>query len=101
MMVYNVTIKVDHSIHAAWLNWLKEEHIPEMIATGCFTHAVTLHLFESDDEEGITYAVQYYVADKEAYERYISNYAEEMRARGKKKWGDSFIAYRTVMKVVH
>ena len=43
MIIYNVTIKVDHSIADEWKIWLMEEHIPGMIATGCFTHAIPLH----------------------------------------------------------
>ena len=101
MFIYNVTIKVDHSIQGEWLKWLQEEHIPEMIATGCFTHAVVLHLLEADDEEGITYAVQYHSESKSLYNRYIDQFSEKMRAKGMTKWGNKFIAYRTLMKVVN
>lgn len=101
MLVYNVTIKVDHSIHDPWLQWMKEEHIPEMIATGCFTNGVILHLLESDDEEGITYAIQYHAENKSLYEKYINEYAPAMRKKGIEKWGDKFIAYRTLMQVVN
>mgnify|MGYP003553888246 FL=1 len=48
MILYNVTIKVDHSIAGPWLAWLKEEHIPEMIKPGCFTGATILQLLEVD-----------------------------------------------------
>ena len=54
MIIYNVTIKVQESIKAEWLTWLKAEHIPEVIATGCFTHAVILQLLEVDTSEGPT-----------------------------------------------
>lgn len=101
MIIYNVTIKVNRDIHDAWLQWLKTEHIPEVIATGCFTHAVILHLVESDDPEGITYAVQYHAPDKETYNRYISTFATTMRQKGLDKWGNKFIAFRTVMQVVN
>ncbi|MBK8143363.1 MAG: DUF4286 family protein [Chitinophagaceae bacterium] len=102
MIVYNVTIKVNHSIVTeSWLTWLKEEHIPDLIGTGCFSHATILHLIEADDEEGITYAVQYHAECKGLYNRYIENFADEMRKRAIDKWGDNFIAFRTVMQVVN
>lgn len=100
MLVYNVTIKVDHSIATPWLHWLKEEHIPEVIATGCFTHAVILRLTEVDEAEGPTFAVQYYADSKELYNQYITTFASEMRQKGFDKWGDKFMAFRTVMEVV-
>ena len=31
MYIYNVTVKVDHTIVKAWVHWLKKEHIPEVI----------------------------------------------------------------------
>jgi hypothetical protein len=101
MIIYNVTTKVDRTIQAAWLRWVKEEHIPEIIQTGCFSHAVVLHLIEADDEEGVTYAVQYHAESKALYNRYIEKYAEEMRARAKNKWGERFVSFRTVMEVVN
>ena len=101
MIIYNVTIKVSHNIAKEWLSWLKEEHIPDLINTGCFTHATILHLVESDDEEGVTYAVQYHTQSRELYEHYIEKYATDMRKKGHDKWGDQFIAFRTLMEVVN
>ena len=39
MIIYNVTIKVQASIHQEWLVWLKTDHIPAILNTGCFTHS--------------------------------------------------------------
>lgn len=101
MIIYNVTIKVHESIKAQWLQWLKEEHIPDVINTGCFTHAVVMRLIEVDDTEGPTYAVQYHAQSKGLYNNYIENHASQMRQKGFDKWGDKFIAFRTVMQVVN
>jgi len=101
MIIYNVTIKVSHSIEQDWLKWLKQEHIPDIIGTGCFTNATILHLYETSDDEGNTYAVQYRAESKALYNRYIEIFADEMRQKGIDKWGDKFIAFRTVMQVVN
>jgi Domain of unknown function (DUF4286) len=101
MLIYNVTIKIDHSITDSWLAWLKDEHIPDIINTGCFTHATILRLLEVDETEGPTYAVQYHAESKALYNRYIEKFSEEMRKKGTGKWGNKFIAFRSVMQVVH
>ncbi len=101
MIIYNVTNKVAHGIHRQWLKWLQEEHIPEVLATGCFGAATVLHLVEADDEDGITYAIQYQAPDMQHYERYLSEYAEKLRAQSFEKWGSQFIAFRTLMRVVN
>ena len=101
MIIYNVTNKVNHSIAADWLTWLKEEHIPEIINTGYFIHAVILHLLEADEEDGITYAVQYYTESKSFYNRYLETHAIQMRKKAVDKWGNQFIAFRSLMEVVN
>jgi hypothetical protein len=100
MIVYNVTIKVQHEIAAAWLQWLKQEHIAEVIATGCFIQAKAMQLLETDDTEGPTYVIQYFAESKANYNRYIQNHAAAMRQKGLDKWGDRFIAFRSVMQEV-
>ena len=100
MVIYNVTSKVLHSIATDWLQWMKNEHIPEVIATGCFTDARILRLIETDDTEGPTYAVQYQAEDKDAYNRYIQHYAEVLRDKALQQWGDRYIAFRSVLEVV-
>lgn len=100
MIVYNVTTKVDHSIAAVWLLWMKEEHIPDMIATSCFAKARILKLTETDETDGLTYAVQYEAESKALYNRYIEKYAEALRKRAIEKWGSRIISFRTVMQVV-
>ena len=101
MIIYNVTNKVAHGIHSQWLKWLQEEHIPEILATGCFGSATVLHLVEADDEDGITYAIQYQAPDMQHYEQYLATFAEQLRAKSFEKWGSQFIAFRTLMRVVN
>ena len=99
-IIYNVTIKVAASIKNEWLQWLKEEHIPEVTGTGCFTHALIVRLLETDESEGPTYAVQYFATSKADYDRYIELYAPVLRQKSFDKWGDRFLAFRTVMELV-
>ncbi|MEP6676265.1 MAG: DUF4286 family protein [Ferruginibacter sp.] len=101
MIIYNVTTKIHHSIHEAWLQWLKDEHVPEIIATGCFVSATIVRLLEVDEEEGPTYAVQYFADSKALYNLYVEKYAVIMRQRCTDKWQDRFIAFRSVMQVVN
>jgi Domain of unknown function (DUF4286) len=101
MIIYNVTIKVDHSIAENWINWLREEHIPEMINTGCFTKATILQMLDNEEEDGKTFAIQYHAPGISFYNRYIENHADKMRQKSIDKWGQRFIAFRTVMEVVN
>lgn len=99
--MYNVTVKVDLAIANAWVKWLIDEHIPEVIATGCFSGARTLKMIDVDDSEGETYTVQYTAESKADYNKYIAQFATQMRDKSFEKWGNQFIAFRTVMQVIH
>ena len=54
MIVYNVTCNVGSHLAEEWLKWMQEEHIPEVMQTGCFTECKILKLLtEAPDNEGI------------------------------------------------
>ena len=100
MLIYNVTIKVDESIAGPWLQWLQKEHIPDVMGTGCFSTYKVVRLLEIDDSEGPTYAIQYHADSKADYNRYIEMHASLLRQKSIDKWGNNFIAFRSLMEVV-
>lgn len=100
MILYNVTIKINHEAEQDWLKWMKEEHMPELMNTGLFADAKLFRLLDVDDSEGVTYAAQYFCSTMKDYDNYISGHAAEMREKGLKRFGDKFIAFRTVMQQV-
>ncbi|MGV3528187.1 MAG: DUF4286 family protein [Flavisolibacter sp.] len=99
--IYNVTIKVDASIAAAWFQWLVQQHIPDMMATKCFENYRVVKLLEMEDAEGPTYAIQYQLASRADYNRYVELHASALQTRSFGRWGDRFIAFRTLMEIVH
>ena len=101
MIIYNVTVKVNKNIAEAWLVWLRMEHIPDIIGTTCFKEATVLHLLDTDDSEGPTFAIQYLANSKDDVDRYLDQYAMEMRARGTSRWGENFIAFRSILEVIN
>jgi hypothetical protein len=101
MIVYNVTIKILPSIETEWLHWQKQEHIPEVMASGCFTEYKFYHLLEHEETDGITYIIQYFASSIENYTRYINEIAPRLRQKILDRWKDQFIAFRTLMEVVN
>ena len=100
MIIYNVTIKVEASVADAWLKWLLEEHIRDVMQTGCFSSYRVVRLLEVDESEGPTYAIQYNAESKADYNRYVQVHATALRDKSYAKWGDRFIAFRSVMQEV-
>ena len=100
MFIYNVTTQISHQIHDAWVAWMQEKHIPEVMATGCFTKFQFVRLLEIDETESVTYATQYYADSKTDYNRYIEIYATDLREDAQKAWGNNSIGFRSLMQVV-
>jgi hypothetical protein len=101
MMIYNVTSKIDWSIADAWVEWMQQVHIPDVVATGCFTKSQFVRLMDIDEKDGPTYAAQYYAESQQKIDEYIQQHATVLRKHTIEKWGDKFIAFRTLMQVVN
>jgi hypothetical protein len=100
MIIYNVTIKLDIDAADAWVNWMKTEHMSELMNTGLFTDCRLCRLLEQDEAEGVTYSAQYTLDNMDDYNTYIDKYAVNMREKGFKLFKGKFAAFRTVMEVV-
>jgi hypothetical protein len=97
-IVFNVTIKVRWEIAEGWLVWQKTQHIPAHLATGAFDSYSLFRLLEQDEDEGPTFIVQYFTSSPERYQEYLTAFAPALQRAAQEKWGDGFIAFRTLME---
>jgi phosphoribosylamine-glycine ligase len=79
MYIYNVTINIELSIHDTWLQWMKSEHIPAMLATKKFSKALMTKVLFEQEMDGVTYSVQYTTDSKETLNRYFTEDSERLR----------------------
>lgn len=100
MYIYNVTINIEESVHDTWLAWMRKKHIPDMLATGKFLNARICRVMVEEDGGGITYAVQYFCANKEILQAYYREDAEILRESAHLHFPDKFVAFRTELEVI-
>lgn len=100
MLIYNVTINVDDTVHEQWLEWMKDKHVPNMLATGKFTHAKMVKVLVEEDMGGITYSIQYTTKNRSTLEAYYKEDADRLRADAQKMFPNKFVAFRTELEVV-
>jgi len=100
MLIYNVTVHIEDNVHDPWLRWMREEHIPEMLATGKFVQARMCRVLVREEAGGITYAVQYLTPSRDLLEKYYAEDAERLRARALNQFPDKFVAFRTELEVI-
>jgi len=100
MIIYNITFKVDHESVNAWMEWQKQIHVPEMIATGCFYDHRFYELLEHEEEDGKTFVIQFFSNTRSDYEKYLAEFALELRKKSIDKWNGHAITFRTLLQNV-
>ena len=79
MIIYNVTVNIDESIHEEWLSWIKN-HIPQVLATGKFIDARLTKVLVEEEMGGVTYAIQYRAKSREDLDNYYKFYADKLKS---------------------
>ena len=100
MIIYNVTINIDESVHDQWLTWMQETHIPEVMETGKFINAKMVKVLVEEEMGGLTYSIQYTAENRETLNKYYTEDADRMRKEVAKHFGDKFVAFRTELAVI-
>lgn len=99
MYIYNVTTNIDESVAGEWVEWMKNEHIPEVIATGCFSECRLCRII-AESAGGKSYSAQYIFPNLSTYHRYQTQFASALKAKTEAKFGGKMAAFRTVMEIL-
>ena len=83
-----------------WVEWMRDIHIPDVMATGLFIEYRFNRLLGMDDSEGTTFTVQYYLLDVDQLQLYQQKYAGKLQQEHGERFGDKFVAFRTVMHII-
>lgn len=99
MILYNVTVSIDPQVSSEWLEWMKNEHIPEVMATNCFTES-RLSRVQGEEQGGETYSIMYFAANQELYDQYNTQFAPAIQRKHGDKYQGKFAAFRTILNVI-
>ncbi|MBL4624910.1 MAG: DUF4286 family protein [Flavobacteriales bacterium] len=99
MIIYNITVKINNEVHDEWLQWMKETHIPEVLATGYFLDNKLCKVLV-DDTDGIAYSIQYTCEKMEQLNKYYEKEAPRLQKEHSTKYQDKFVAFRTLLEVL-
>jgi len=84
---YEVTLECSASTAPALERWMRNTHIPEMLATGCFA---AIHFDQADGR----FRTVYQAATQHHLDRYMTEHAEQMRARFREHFSDGVAVSR-------
>lgn len=99
MIVYSVTVNIDDSAHSDWLAWMKNKHIPDVMATGIFTEYRMLKVISRNEgEEGMSYNIQYTCPSMADLHHYQANHAPTLQQEHSDRYDGKFVAFRTLLE---
>ena len=99
MIIYNVTVNIENDVREEWLNWMKNIHIPEVMATGSFIENKICKVLV-DEEQGTTYSIQYTAASMKDLEEYQKSHAPRLQKEHSERYAGKFVAFRTLLEIV-
>jgi hypothetical protein len=100
MLIYNVTTNINESVHDEWLQWMRERHIPDVLATGKFLNAKMSKVLIEEEMGGITYSVQFTTVDRETLQKYYQEDAQRLRDDVLKRFPNKFVSFRTELEII-
>ena len=99
MIIYNVTVSIDESVKGEWLDWMKTEHIPEVMACGIFTKAQINRVIVQKDSDN-TFAIAYTCSSMKDLHHYQIKFAPELQKKHNERFKEKAVAFRTIMEVI-
>lgn len=100
MILYNVTVNIDSAVHDEWLTWMKEQHIPAVMQTGCFLSNNIYRLLTTEEGEGYTYSIQYTCDSMQSLQRYMEHFAPDLQKEHAERYKDKFVAFRSLLEKI-
>lgn len=101
MIIYSISITVKKSIVTDWLDWMTREHIPEVMATGCFSgYEFMKMVIPSLSGDEVSYIVQYKSNSIEDYYRYAEYYSPNLQLKHQEKFPGKSKASRFVAELI-
>lgn len=100
MYLYNVTYKIDHDIEDKWLEWMRLTHIPKVVRTGNFLGHRVCKLLGMEEEDGITYAIQYLCPDISTFNAYQRDHASEQKTEHARQFVNQYVSFSTILEIV-
>ena len=85
MILYNVTITLDVDIHEEWVNWMRTQHIPDVMMTNLFISYRMSRLIDHEHADSEIYTIQYLVKDMAHLLRYHQEFAQELQRQHRER----------------
>ncbi len=100
MILYNITNKVERGIHDEWVGWMRQFYIPHVMESGYFESFKFCRMLGVDESDGITYALQFTVSSRPAFDIYQEKAAYAHQQMHDLRYRGNFVTFRSILEIV-
>lgn len=100
MLLYNITYGIDLSIEQDWLQWMKQQFVPAVMASGKFTSWKMYKVLHDQGEGTVSYSVQYIATEISHVVEFVEQIEPELNKELLRKYRDRHVAFRTLLEQV-
>ncbi|MBL0741655.1 DUF4286 family protein [Chryseolinea lacunae] len=100
MLLYNVTVGIDKEIEAEWIAWIKEKHIPDVMATGFFVDWKFYKVLHDQDDGNVSYSIQFFAETINHVTTYLEEFAPPIVAQHRTRFQNRHVTFMTLLEEV-
>ncbi len=98
--IYNITTNIAEDVEQEWLSWMREVHIPAMLATGKFIKVTLIQVATTEEMGGVTYASQYLCESADKLKDFYREDAPKLSGEVMRVFADKVVVFGTELKVI-
>lgn len=100
MYLYNVTVGIDKEIEHEWLAWIKQNYQPAVMKTGYFTETKIYRIVTHDDQNSVSYSLQFFANKIENVVQYLDKNTAEIIEVHRQRFKDRHVIFNTLLEEV-
>ncbi|MCG8477168.1 MAG: DUF4286 family protein [Cytophagales bacterium] len=99
MILYNITYNIEKDIQKEWTSYMKNEYIPLFLQSGEIKSHKFLRLMKEDENEGETFALQFFGNSLEDIENCMVDLVHAINAQSE-RFGQKQVSFATLLEEI-
>jgi hypothetical protein len=100
MIIFNTTYLVSESSCEAWLEWVRNQHIPFMMSTGYFTLPQLSKVITEEPQDEVSFALQFTAANLHTLNDWNQLYENSFREELTRLFGTEVLYFTTLLEIM-
>ena len=100
MIIYNITINIDKTVHEEAIHWLKQTHVKRIMNDKIADNCHILQVMNISEEEGHTYCLHYELKDKESLVENLSDIEDKLLNDLSILFGEKVLTFSTLLEKI-